>query len=173
MSMADQRKSTPKPRSGRPPKFAEPRRPVTVTLPERTLRQLTSIHPDRAKAIAKAVDVVVGEREAVRGVEQLEVARGQKLLVVGPNGYLEKIPGLQMVEISHGRFLLVLQSGMPVDSLEVAITDLIEEVPEEQEQDLRVLKSLLEIVRSLRRERRIAKAEILFVQKSLGLGPAS
>jgi hypothetical protein len=48
-------------RGGRPRKFAEPTRPVTVTIPDRTLKQLVHIDKDRAKAIAKAVNMAVDE----------------------------------------------------------------------------------------------------------------
>ena len=37
---------------GRPAKFAEPSRPVTVTLPERVLQLLAAVDADRAKAIS-------------------------------------------------------------------------------------------------------------------------
>jgi len=154
----------PKSRSGRPPKFAEPRRPVTVTLPERTLRELELIHPDRARAIAKAASALAGDVAGARpDVEEVELSPGQRLLVVGPSRYLRQVPGLLMVEISAGRYLLAFPSGMPVDTLEVSIMDLIETVPAGQERELRVLKQLLSILRSSRRGNRVSKAEILLV----------
>lgn len=154
----------PKSRSGRPPKFAEPRRPVTVTLPERTLRELELIHPDRARAIAKAASALAGDVSGVRpDVEEVELSPGQRLLVVGPSRYLQQVPGLHLVEISPGRHLLAFPSGMPVDTLEISIMDLIETVPAGQDRELRMLKHLLSIIRSSRRTRRVSKAEILFV----------
>ncbi len=158
--------TTAKPRSGRPPKFAEPRRPITVTLPERTLKQLESINGDRAKAIAKAAEAMAGTPATTpHDVEELEVMPGMRLLVVGPNRYLSTIPGLQLVEIAPGRFLLAFPSGTSLDSLEVSMLDLMDQIPETLERERRVLKHLLSIVRSSRRDGRASKAEILFVQR--------
>ncbi len=42
-----------KTKGGRPPKFAESSRPITLTLPESTLRDLQHIDPDRGHAIVK------------------------------------------------------------------------------------------------------------------------
>ena len=41
---------------GRPAKFDEPSRPVTMTLPDRILDRLAEIGDDRAKAVVKAVE---------------------------------------------------------------------------------------------------------------------
>ena len=43
---------------GRPAKFDEPSRPVTMTLPDRILDRLAEIGDDRAKAVVKAVEVL-------------------------------------------------------------------------------------------------------------------
>ena len=74
-----------KPAGGRPPKFREARRPVTVTLPERVLKTLEAVNPDRALAIVKCVDAVAGKGEhAAKPVELVEVLPGKALIVVGP-----------------------------------------------------------------------------------------
>ena len=46
-------------RGGRPAKFDEPSRPVTITLPDRILERLEEIDGDRAKAVVKAVEAVL------------------------------------------------------------------------------------------------------------------
>ncbi|HSD10439.1 MAG TPA: hypothetical protein VLF14_05625, partial [Candidatus Binatia bacterium] len=62
-------------RGGRPPKFDEPRRPVTITLPERTLRRLTAVDEDLATAIVKLGDSTVSrEEQTAKLVEVVEVA---------------------------------------------------------------------------------------------------
>jgi hypothetical protein len=87
--------------SGRPRKFKEPSRPVTVTLPERTLDRLERIDSDRARAIVKAVDgAVEDEQGALRRVDVIEMAPGTGLLVVPATRTLAKIPWLKMIEIS-------------------------------------------------------------------------
>jgi hypothetical protein len=50
---------------GRRPKFRGPRRPVTVTLPERTLATLAAIDADRARAIVKVTETACRETERV------------------------------------------------------------------------------------------------------------
>ena len=50
--------SAKKNRTGRPAKFAEPSRPVTVTLPERILDLLAAVDSDRAQAIVKTVEAI-------------------------------------------------------------------------------------------------------------------
>ena len=55
--------STSKSAGGRPPKFDEPRRPVTVTLPKRTLSALAALDADRARAIVKLVDAALSSKK--------------------------------------------------------------------------------------------------------------
>jgi len=43
-------------KGGRPRKFAEPSRPITITLPEKTLRSLERIDTDRGRAIVKVTE---------------------------------------------------------------------------------------------------------------------
>ena len=59
-------------RTGRPAKFAEPSRPVTVTLPERILDLLAAVDSDRAQAIVKAVEAISEpHQESPRLVEKV------------------------------------------------------------------------------------------------------
>ena len=120
---------TTQPCIGRPPKFLEARRPVTVTLPERTLRQLEAVDSDRAKSIVKVTDAVTrGAGGNTPQVETVEVAKGQALIVIGPSRGLRAIPWLRLVEIAPARYLLALPPGTSVDSLEVAVLDKAEEL---------------------------------------------
>ena len=114
-------------RKGRPPKFQEPRRPVTVTLPESTLAKLAAINPDRAQAIVKATHAAMPRKaNGHKRVELVEVMPGLGVLIVGPSRYLQKIKWLRLVELAPMRYLLVVPSGTAIDSLEVAIIDLLE-----------------------------------------------
>jgi len=47
---------------GRPRKFQEASRPVTVTLPQRTLELLSTFDEDRGRAIVKVTDAVAPRR---------------------------------------------------------------------------------------------------------------
>ena len=150
---------------GRPPKFQEPRRPVTVTLPKRILAQLEAIDADRARALVKVTDAVAGSRGGrFRPVELVEMAPGKSLIVVGPSQALRQISGLKLIEIAPARYLLTLSSGMPSESLEVALSDLLKDPDMQHDERERViLQELMNLIGHQRRTRRISKAEILII----------
>lgn len=153
-----------KARGGRPPKFDEPRRVVTVTLPERILRQLSAIQPDLARAIVQVTQTSIVGRIARRPpVELVEVAPGTSVILVGPSRCLRQLPWLRLIEIAPDRYLLTIVPGTAVESLEVAILDLLESVPEEDEYERAILTELRHQIGILRRKRVIWKAELLFV----------
>lgn len=150
---------------GRPPKFNEPCRPVTVTLPKRILAQLEAIDADRACALVKVTDAVAGSRgNRFRPVELVEMAPGKSLVVVGPSQALRQISGLKLIEIAPARYLLTLPSGMPCESLEVALSDLLKE-PDTQhnEREQLMVQELMNLIGHQRRTRRLSKAEILII----------
>jgi hypothetical protein len=150
---------------GRPPKFEGVRRPVTVTLPERTLRQLELIHADRAKAIVKVTMAALGFRSGSKPlVEVIEAYPGQALIIVGPSQRLKEIQFLRLVEIAPSRFLLVLASGTSIDSLELAIGDLLEHLPQEDAYEREIMTELQNVLRHRRRRGDVTKAEILLIR---------
>lgn len=149
---------------GRPPKFSGPRRAVTVTLPTRTLLQLADVDKDRARAIVKVTDAIVRRNLPPRKlVEVVEIEPGTGVIVVGPSSCLRRIPWLKLVAVAPARHLLVLPTGTPIDSLEVALIDLLEEVPPPEERERIILEELRRRVRHLRRGRKVSKAELLFI----------
>ena len=156
--------SSPKSAGGRPAKFAEPSRPVTVTLPERTLQDLETIGPDRGSAIVKLVDAVLAREEGRPSVEVTRVGPDTGLIIVGPSSRLRRIPFLHMVEIAPARFLLALEPGHDFRSLELAIQDLLEESDEPQSAEHSMLASLIEHIKRLRKSAQVSMAEILFVR---------
>ena len=151
-------------KKGRPPKFQEPRRPVTVTLPEKTLAKLAAIHPDRAQAIVKATDSAM-PRDATghKRVELVEVMPGLRVISLGPSRCLQKIKWLRLMELAPMRYLLMLPSGTAADSLEVAIIDLLENLEEHEEWEKPMLEQLRDLMRSLRLGGNLSKAEIMFI----------
>jgi hypothetical protein len=152
----------PKRRKGRPPKFHEPRRPVTVTLPESTLDRLASIDPDRARAIVKLTDATIPNHGKSPDVELVEVAPGLGVIIVGPSELLRKIKWLRLVEVAPTRFLITIPLGTSVDSLELAIVDLLEEA-KPGGWDHSTLLTLRNLIRKLRRRGELSKAEMLFI----------
>lgn len=148
---------------GRPPKFNEPSRPVTVTLPDRTLEHLHEIDHDRAKAIVKAVDVLKQEIAAHDRIETVQMADGAHLLLVPPNRSLKAIPWLRMLEVAPGRNLLLIDQGTPVERFEVALIDLIQDARKTAPEEVPMLEILREKLGSLRRGGRLSKAEVLCI----------
>lgn len=150
--------------AGRPPKFSEPSRPVTVTLPERVLAKLQLVDRDRGLAITKAVDALVPDGNLQRPpLEIVQVSGDQGLIVIGSSTALSRISGVQLVEISPLRFLISLQSGISVDSFELGLIDLIEHLPAEEASESAMLLSLRKILKRIRRKQGVTKAEILLV----------
>jgi hypothetical protein len=152
---------------GRPPKFGEPSRPVTVTLPESTLEKLKLIDPDRAQAIAKLARMAFREEEEGTGAmaEIVNLAGGAGLVVVGASKALRGIPFVHLVEIGLGRFLLALDRGYDFKSLELSLVDAIPELPEADIRERELINQLLTLIRHARRSLLGHPAEILLVKK--------
>jgi hypothetical protein len=148
---------------GRPPKFLEPSRPVTVTLPDRTLDLLPGIHQDRALALAKAVDLACKNVDAYAPVEIVTASKGLGIILVRACKALALVPSLTLVEVTHGRFLLALPPGSSADTLEVELLDVMDDLVED-DPDRPLLEELRKKIAGLRRSRRVQRAEILFVE---------
>ena len=148
---------------GRPPKYSEARRPITVTLPERILRNLQSINPDRSRAIVRCVETAMEKGDPpFKLVELIEVSPGKALLVIGPSSCLRQIEWLHLVEIAPFRYLLVRPSGTAVEVLEVTIQDLLRNFELDSSESV-LLTELLGIIGHQRRSKSISKAELLFI----------
>ncbi len=150
---------------GRPPKFPEPRYPVTMTLPKRILDQLAEIDTDRTRAVVKVTEAVAGTGSGrFKPVELINMAPGKSLIVVGPSKALRSISWLKLIEITPARFLLTVPSGTSIEALEVALRDLVTH-PEllKNKHGNTVLHELLELIGRQRRAQRLSKAEILII----------
>jgi hypothetical protein len=149
---------------GRPPKFDEPSRPVTLTLPESTLDGLSQIDSDRGQAIVKLTQNALRKNNADRPqVEIMEMAANIGLLIIGPSSALRRIPFLHLVEVAPARFLLAMDPGNDFKNLELAIHDVMEDVPEEDLRERQLIAQLLSHIRNVRKNERVRMAEILFV----------
>jgi hypothetical protein len=148
--------------AGRPPKFNEVRRPVTVTLPRRILDLLAEVDADRARAIARVTEAAVGvDRPEKRQIELVEIGPEQCVVVVSQSEYLRKIPWLKLVEISPARNLIIIPPGTSIEAVEVALLDMIEDKATDPKA-VAMLDQLRAIFSRLRREGRITKGEIIF-----------
>jgi hypothetical protein len=133
-----------------------------MTLPERTLQLLATLDPDRAKAVVRLADAAAGPLR--KKVDLVEVAPGRSVILLSRSAYLGRIPWLRLVETAPGRHLVSVTPGTPVEKLEVAISDLLELIPEDEPQERDLLERLLQSIRGPRRNRRITKEEILVVE---------
>ena len=150
---------------GRPRKFGEPSRPVTLTLPESTLRELQHIDPDRGHAIVKLTKRVLRSEGAAQPlVEIVEMATDTGLVVIGPSRVLRQISFLHLIEVAPARYLLALDPGHDFRALEIAINDVLDDVPEHEKRERELVVQLLEHIRKLRKTERVSMAEILFVK---------
>lgn len=153
-------------RGGRPAKFNEPSRPVTMTLPDRILNRLAEIDEDRAKAVVKAVEAAIGGKGgSIPPVDELPVAEDEALLVVARNRPLAAIPWLTTIEIAPGRYLISLRDGVPIEKLEVALEDLLDDSAAIDKSEWNVLRTLLARIRTPRRNRAVRTEQILVVRK--------
>ena len=159
---------TRKNKGGRPAKFDEPSRPITVTLPLRILDRLADIDSDRAKAIVKAVDTVLGStrEEPSLPVRELAINDDETLIAVANNRFLRNIPWLTMIEVAPGRHLLSLKDDVPVEKLEVTLGDLIDAPGNATEAELRTLRLLRDCLRAPRRNRAVRPEAILIIRKT-------
>lgn len=151
-------------RTGRPPKFEEPSRPVTVTLPESTLQHLRAIDQDRGRAIVKLAGETISKRKGSPAqVEIVDVGQGSGIIIVGPSAELKRIAFLDLVEVASGRYLLVLGTGHDFKELELALSDILEGGRAIPISERNLLKDLMDVLNSLRRGDRVSTASILLV----------
>jgi hypothetical protein len=154
--------SAPKGPGGRPPKFPEPSRPVTLTLPESTLAELQEINPDRSHAIVQLTKRLRATEDKTPLVEIVEMAKDTGLVVTGPSKTLQKFTFLRLVEVAPSRFLLAFEQGHDFHNLEIAILDALED--ERIERERKLLTELLNHVKGLRKSKRVSMAEILVIK---------
>lgn len=151
-------------RGGRPAKFAEPSRPVTMTLPDRVLRWLATVDADRAQAVTRVVDSLMESRgRKNRPVTTVRIGGGQSIILVGYSERLKRHPLLRLVEVAPGRHLISIRSGTAIESVEVALEDILDERPLAKTPEREMLEMLLDLIRSSRRTNATRKEEILIM----------
>lgn len=156
------------PKGGRPAKFDEPSRVVTLTLPERVLNRLSMIDGDRAKAIVKAADAFFpsDKQTDTDPVRELKIDKNRSLISVPNCRQLHSISWLTLIEISPGCHLLSLSPGIPIEKLEVTIGDFLDEKGDITDSERTILSSLLRHLRAPRRNHAVQKEEILVIDKA-------
>ena len=154
-------------KSGRPKKFDESSKVITLTLPLRTLQELEKIDVDRACAIVKAVDLAGGIQKA--GASRVEIVKampGKAVILIEQSRRLKAIPWLQLIAISPTQHILSIPTGTPLERLELAISDIVADMKDEDGDERRMLVQLCDELARLRRERRMQKVEIILIETS-------
>jgi hypothetical protein len=150
---------------GRPFKFAEPSRAITLTLPESTLRDLEEIGPDRGHAIVKLTQIALGGKQADRPmVELVKMGANTGLVVIGPSPALRRIEFVQLVEIAPGRHLIALAHGRDFRELEIALIDLLDDLSEARAEERDLIRQLLGYLKNFRKSESVSMAQIVLVR---------
>lgn len=125
---------------------------------------LNRVDQDRAQAITKATETYLAPDGRQRpAVEVIDVAPGTGLLVTGPSSKLKSLPWLRLVEIAPARHLIVIATGTPIETLEVGLADLLDELKPNETTDREILTELIRWIKTLRRGKNVSKAELLLV----------
>ena len=146
------------------PKTGEPNRVVTIALPEKTLRVLETYDQDLAQAIVKVTDQAI-QRAFPKGssYEIVKVAPRKSIFIVVSKTHLSKIQWLRLVEIAPGRNLITIPSGTSLESVEIAILELIENIPSDEARERNLLEEFCKYIGRLRRYKKMSTVEILIV----------
>ena len=116
----------------------------------------------------KNAALFAGQGAQAPAVGEMPVSDNETLILVPDNRFLRRIPWLTLVEVSPGRHLISVQSGVPVEKLEVTIGDFLDAPSDATPAELDLLRHLLDRLRTPRRNRAVRTEEILVIRKTAG-----
>ena len=93
----------------------------------------------------------------------VEIGKRRGVILVGHSKRLAGLPWMRLVEVAPGRHLISVRPGTTIESMELALRDLLEEMSGGGDGERVVLEALLGIVRSKRRAKAATMEEILVV----------
>jgi hypothetical protein len=140
------------PRRGRPRKFLQPSRAVTLTLPEDVIAVLTKVDDDLSRAVVRLAQAEIG-KEPHPPAELASFGR-RAVIVVNPTRTLEQRTGVTLVPLSDGRALIAFDESMTPARFELRIEDELEhhDLPEK---DARIFESIRDLLREARRSKTV------------------
>jgi hypothetical protein len=151
------------PRRGRPRKFVEASRAVTLTLPESVLAALSAIDHDLSRAVVRVTQPEVAKRPHPPAEVTMFGRRG--VIVIHPSRTLEEQTGIMLVPLSDGRALISFDDSMTAAGLELLIQDALEarKLPET---DARIFEHIREILKAARHSKTITlqKRNIIVIE---------
>jgi hypothetical protein len=136
------------PRRGRPRKFGQPSRAVTLTLPEGIIKALEGVDRDLSRAIVRVAQPEMAKRP--HPAAELASFGRFAVIVVTPTKTLEKRTGVLLVPLSDGRALIAFDESMTAARLELKIQDELDDhdLPED---DARVFEGIRDLLKDARR----------------------
>lgn len=111
-------------RRGRPRKFTEPSRAVTLTLPEATIAALASVDDDLSRAVVQVTQREVAKHP--RASARLATFGRRAVITVHPSRVLEERTGIVLVPLTDGRALISFDESMSIERLELQLRDALE-----------------------------------------------
>lgn len=138
---------------GRPKKFDEPTRVVSMTLPESAIERLSQTHGDLGRAVVTLIDRKSAPR--ARPAAELVVFGNHAVISVRPSPSLEHRAGVQLVPLPDGRALLSFEMAKTVAELELSISDALDD-PQLSSDDRAVFDSIRGILREARQATDVA-----------------
>jgi hypothetical protein len=135
-------------RRGRPRKFSEASRTVTLTLPESVISTLLALHHDLSQAIV-GLTRRTKARKNRKGADLLVFGR-RAVITVRPTPSLELRAGVQLVPLPDGRALISFDDVDSLPALQLSIADALDD-PSMTDADRSVYESLSDILREARR----------------------
>ena len=133
---------------GRPRKFSEPSRTVTLTLPESVLETLATLHADVSQAIVRLTRRSTPRLQ--RKAADLLVFGQRAVITIRPTPSLELRAGVQLVPLPDGRALISFEEPTSLAALQLSLSDALED-PRMKAADRAVYENLLDILREARR----------------------
>lgn len=148
---------------GRPRKFSEPSRTITLTLPESVLEMLAGLHTDVSQAIVR-----LARRSAPRlqrKAADLLVFGQRAVITIRPTPSLELRAGVQLVPLPDGRALISFEEPTSLAALQLSLSDALED-PRMKAADRAVYENLLDILREARRSQdvRLEQRHIIVIE---------
>ena len=136
------------PRRGRPRKFGEPSRAVTLTLPENVIAALERVDHDLSRAVVRVTQPEM-TKQPHPAAELVRFGR-LAVIVVNPTRTLERRTGVILVPLSDGRALIAFDESITPARLELKIQDELDDraLPPE---DARIFEDIRDLLREARR----------------------
>jgi hypothetical protein len=112
-------------RRGRPRKFNEPSRALTLTLPESVIAALHAVNHDLSRAVVCLTQPEVARRP--RLAAELATFGRRAVITINPSRALEERTGVVLVPLTDGRALISFDESMTPERLELKLRDALDE----------------------------------------------